>query len=326
MMARATIGQAAHLPVLVDRVIDVLAPAAGEVFVDGTFGAGGYSRAILQAADCSVWGIDRDPRVEPFADDLRHAFPGRFNFLPGRFGDMGALLERAGVNRVDGVVLDVGVSSMQIDEAERGFSFQADGPLDMRMGRDGPTAADVVNSATPEDLANLIYAYGEERQSRRIARAIVAVREERPFSRTRELAEVIEGVLGRKPGKSLHPATRTFQALRIHVNDELGELQRGLSAAERMLGCGGRLCVVSFHSLEDRMVKTFLRERSGETGGVSRHMPEARVTRDPSFRLVSRGSIKADASELSANARARSARLRAAIRTEAPAWPVGEAA
>lgn len=315
-----------HIPVLLNEVIDALGPRDGDVFVDGTFGAGGYSRALLEAAECTVWAIDRDPNVAPAARALETEFPGRFHFLAGCFGDMEALLKDAGVERVDGVVLDIGVSSMQLDEAERGFSFQVDGPLDMRMGGSGATAADVVNTADPDDLANVIYKYGEERQSRRIARAIVAVRAKKPFSRTAELAALIEDTIGRKPGAAIHPATRTFQALRIYVNDELGELERGLAGAERLLCAGGRLCVVSFHSLEDRIVKTFLRTRSGETGGVSRHLPEAKPARAASFRLDTRKAVRATRDEEAANPRARSARLRAAVRTAAPAWDMGEAA
>ncbi|RMF09250.1 MAG: 16S rRNA (cytosine(1402)-N(4))-methyltransferase RsmH [Alphaproteobacteria bacterium] len=317
---------APHVPVLLKEVLDVLAPADGEVFVDGTFGAGGYSRAILEAANCTVWAIDRDPAVAPLADRLHRAFPGRFHFLSGCYGEMEALLAAAGVERVDGIVLDIGVSSMQLDTAERGFSFQAEGPLDMRMGSEGPMAADVVNTATAEDLADILYKYGEERQSRRIARAIVAVRADRPFSRTGELARVVEKAVGRKPGKAVHPATRTFQALRIYINDELGELERGLAAAERLLRPGGRLCVVSFHSLEDRIVKTFLRERSGDAEGVSRHLPAVASARAPSFRQVGRKAIRPGADEIAVNPRARSARLRAAVRTDAPAWGIGGAA
>ncbi len=322
---------AAHIPVLLNEVLAMLAPTDGEVFVDGTFGAGGYGRAILEAADCTVWGIDRDPGVAPVAAALGQEFPDRFHFCAGRFGDMDTLLAEAGVDRVDGVVLDIGVSSMQLDEAGRGFSFQAEGPLDMRMEGEGPTAADVVNTSSAEDLADIIYKYGEERLSRRIARAIVAVRADRPFSKTSELARVIEDTIGRKtgsrkPGKTIHPATRTFQALRIYVNDELGELERGLAAAERLLSPEGRLCVVSFHSLEDRIVKTFLKERSGERAGVSRHAPEVEVTRAPSFSPIGRKAVRPDDRELTANPRARSARLRGAVRTHAPAWDEGVAA
>lgn len=317
-----------HLPVLLAEVLHYLAPRDGEVFVDGTFGAGGYSRAILEAADCTVYGIDRDPSVTPHAERLAADFPGRFKLLAGCFGDMEALLAAEGVERVDGVVLDIGVSSMQLDEAERGFSFQADGPLDMRMGADGPTAADLVNELESDELADIIYKYGEERHSRRIARAIVAMRAKRPFTRTRELAEVVERAIPGAPAKKggIHPATRTFQALRITVNDELGELERGLAAAERLLAAEGRLVVVTFHSLEDRLVKNFMRLRAGETGGGSRHLPEQGPGRAPSFALMNRKAVQAGADEAGRNPRARSAKLRAARRTEAEAWNNGVAA
>jgi len=319
---------APHLPVLLAEVLHYLAPRDGEVFVDGTFGAGGYSRAILEAAECTVFGIDRDPTVKPHADRLAADFPGRFKLLAGCFGDMEALLAAEGVSRVDGVVLDLGVSSMQLDEAARGFSFQADGPLDMRMGAEGPTAAELVNKLEAEELADIIYKYGEERHSRRIARAIVAMRAKRPFARTRELAEVVERAIpgGAAKKGGIHPATRTFQALRIMVNDELGELERGLAAAERLLGAEGRLVVVTFHSLEDRIVKNFLRVRAGETGGASRHLPEQKPVRAPSFSLLNRKAVQASAEEAAINPRARSAKLRAARRTAAEAWSEGVAA
>lgn len=319
---------APHLPVLLAEVLHYLAPRDGEVFVDGTFGAGGYSRAILEAAKCTVYGIDRDPTVKPHADRLAADFPGRFKLLAGCFGDMEALLAAEGVSRVDGVVLDIGVSSMQLDEAARGFSFQADGPLDMRMGAEGPTAAELVNKLEAEELADIIYKYGEERHSRRIARAIVAMRAKRPFVRTRELAEVVERAIpgGAAKKGGIHPATRTFQALRIMVNDELGELERGLAAAERLLGAEGRLVVVTFHSLEDRIVKNFLRVRAGETGGASRHLPEQKPVRAPSFSLLNRKAVQASAEEAAINPRARSAKLRAARRTAAEAWSEGVAA
>jgi 16S rRNA (cytosine1402-N4)-methyltransferase len=309
---------APHQPVLLKEVLEFLSPQAGDVIVDGTFGAGGYSRAILAAADCTVIGIDRDPSVRAAADKLAAEYPGRFRFLPGRFGDMEALLADAGITRVDGVVLDVGVSSMQIDEGERGFSFAKDGPLDMRMGGDGPTAADLVNTLDAGALADLIYTYGEERHSRRIARAIVAVRAAHPITRTRELAELIEKTV--PAGKGIHPATRTFQALRISVNDELGELERGLAAAERLLNAEGRLVVVSFHSLEDRIVKTFLRLRSGEEARPSRHLPTV-ATRPPSFVLMTKKAVQPTTAEVANNPRARSARLRAGRRTSAAPWP-----
>ena len=298
--------------------MEFLTPRDGEVFVDGTFGAGGYSRAILDAAKCTVYGIDRDPTVTSYVAAVTAAYGERFHFLPGRFSDMIDLLGRVGVSRVDGVVLDIGVSSMQLDEAGRGFSFQADGPLDMRMGREGPSAADLVNSLDAEELADLIYKYGEERHSRRIARAIVAVRADRPITRTGELAKIVaHAVPGYQP---IHPATRTFQALRISVNDELGELEGGLAAAERLLGAGGRLVVVSFHSLEDRIVKAFLRLRSGELGGPSRHRPSVALT-PPSFTLMTKKAVRPSEEEAALNPRARSARLRAACRSAAEPWP-----
>lgn len=307
-----------HLPVLVREVVQFLAPKAGDVIVDGTFGAGGYSRAILAAAPCRVIGIDRDPTVRPHADAVAAEFPGRFQFVAGCYGDMEALLAHVGAGQVDGVVLDVGVSSMQLDQGERGFSFAADGPLDMRMSGVGLSAADLVNTLDAAELADLIYKYGEERHSRRIARAIVAVRGERPITRTGQLAEIIRQAAPAGPG--IHPATRTFQALRISVNDELGELTRGLAAAERLLKAEGRLVVVSFHSLEDRIVKTFLRLRAGEDARPSRHLPTV-ATRPPSFTLMTKKSVRPSAEEAARNPRARSARLRAGRRTAAAPWP-----
>lgn len=307
-----------HQPVLLKEVLDFLSPQAGDVIVDGTFGAGGYSRAILAAADVQVIGIDRDPTVRAAADKLAAEFPGRFRFLPGCFGGMEALLAEAGVDQVDGVVLDVGVSSMQLDQGERGFSFNVDGPLDMRMGAGGPTAADLVNGLDAGELADLIYKYGEERHSRRIARAIVAVRATHPITRTRDLARLIEKTV--PAGKGIHPATRTFQALRISVNDELGELERGLVAAERVLNTEGRLVVVAFHSLEDRIVKTFLRLRGGEDARPSRHLPTV-ATRPPSFVAMTKKAVQPTAEEVAQNPRARSARLRAGRRTAAAPWP-----
>lgn len=260
--------QSRHSPVMLAEVLRALEPRDGGVYVDATFGAGGYSRGLLEAADCTVWGIDRDPLAQSIGADLGREFPGRLTVLAGRFGDMRELLSSVGVERVDGVALDLGVSSMQLDDPARGFSFRADGPLDMRMDADGrlghdmATAADVVNSLAEQELADLIYKYGEERASRRVARAIVELREKAPITRTEELADLIRGVV-RKSKDGIDPATRTFQALRIFVNDELGELARGLAGAEALLAPGGRLAVVSFHSLEDRVVKEFLRERSG---------------------------------------------------------------
>ena len=314
-----------HIPVLLDEVVAALAPADGAVIVDGTFGAGGYSRAILNAADCQVVAIDRDPTAIAGGADLAAEFGDRLRLVEGRLSTLADILARLGYRQVQGVAFDLGVSSMQIDEPERGFSFQADGPLDMRMGGDGPTAADAVNELDETELANIIYRYGDERRSRAVARAIVAHRRAQPFSRTAELAAVVAGVV-RRDGRQ-HPATRTFQALRIWVNDELGELQRGLAAAEAVLAPGGRLAVVSFHSLEDRAVKQFLQARSGTTPAGSRHLPP--VERDaaaPSFKLLFRGSRAPGDDEARRNPRARSARLRAAERTEAPAWPAGVAA
>ena len=310
-----------HVPVLLDEVMDALAVRDGGVYVDGTFGAGGYTLAMLGRAGCTVYAIDRDPNAAAAGRALPEARAGRLILLEGRFGDMDRLLAESNVNRVDGVALDIGVSSMQLDQAERGFSFAKDGPLDMRMEQAGPSAADVVNHADETELANIIFRLGEERQSRRIARAIVAARAEKPFERTLELAAVVAKVV-RKSGDGIHPATRTFQALRIHVNDELGELERGLAAAERLLAPGGRLAVVTFHSLEDRVVKTFLKERSGDLPAPSRHLPVAAHGPAPTFTLLGRKAIAPGTAEVARNPRARSAKLRAAVRTDAPAWTV----
>lgn len=307
----------AHVPVLLAEVIAALAPHAEGVYVDGTFGAGGYTRAILEAAPgCKVVAIDRDPEAEPRAAALAAEFPGRLTFIAGRFGDMADLVPDAGFEYVDGIALDVGVSSMQIDQAERGFSFMRNGPLDMRMDtRRGPTAADVVNTMDEEDLANVIYRYGEERQSRRVARAIVHARHDAPFTTTGQLASVVRSVV-RKSKDGIDPATRTFQALRIHVNDEIGELERGLAGAEALLKPEGRLAVVSFHSLEDRVVKAFLRERS--EGDAGRLLPGEAAPPAPTFSLLSRKAVTPSAEEARANPRARSSKLRAAVRTDAP--------
>ncbi len=322
---------ATHLPVMADEVTRALAPADGEVYVDGTFGRGGYASAWLEAADCIVYGIDRDPEAVAFGAELAARYPGRLTVLQGRFADMEILLAGQGVAAVDGVALDLGVSSPQLETAARGFSFALDGPLDMRMEAHGPTAADVVNRESEAALADILYQYGEERRSRAIAKAIVAARADAPFERTSQLAELIASVVGRGAkrdrGKSIHPATRSFQALRIYVNEELEQLARGLAAAERLLAPAGRLVVVAFHSLEDRAVKNFLRRHAGETPRGSRHQPEAAAPAPaPSFRLLFRGVRKPGAAETDRNPRARSARLRAALRTEAPAWPAEAAA
>ena len=306
-----------HISVMADEVVRRLAPVDGGVYVDGTFGAGGYSAAILRSAKCTVWGIDRDPLAQTFAEKLSQSYPGKVTVLSGCFGDMEALLDAAGVVKVDGVALDIGVSSMQIDNPERGFSFRGDGPLDMRMGSDGQTAADVVNKFGEEELANIIYNYGEERASRRIAQAIVELRRTKEISRTGQLASLIRSVV-RKSKDGIDPATRTFQALRIYVNDELGELDRGLFAAERLLAPRGKLAVVSFHSLEDRKVKMFLRDRTGDAPRPSRHLPDTGVVSVPTFKVTKRSGFKASDDEVKMNPRSRSARLRVAERTDAP--------
>jgi 16S rRNA (cytosine1402-N4)-methyltransferase len=306
---------APHTPVLLTEVVDALQPAPGKIVVDGTFGAGGYTSAFL-AAGASVVGFDRDPTARRFAGALD---PKRFRLETARFSEMDEIV---GEGAADGVALDLGVSSMQLDEAERGFSFLRDGPLDMRMETSGPSAADLVNEAEAAELARIFFVYGEERQSRRIAAAIVRRRAEQPFTRTLELAEFIEKALGGRRGAKVHPATRSFQGLRIAVNEELSELEAGLVAAERTLKAGGRLCVVTFHSLEDRIVKTFLALRAGRTPSGSRHAPPKKAEAEPSFTLLFNGAQAPSEAEVAANPRARSAKLRAAIRTEAPVWKV----
>jgi 16S rRNA (cytosine1402-N4)-methyltransferase len=303
--------EAPHVSVLRDEVVEALDPKPGETIVDGTFGAGGYARAIL-ARGANVVAFDRDPSAARFAAGLP---ADRFRLIHDRF----STFDRH-VPSCDGVTFDLGVSSMQLDEAERGFSFMRDGPLDMRMGADGQSAADLINTAEHAELARIIYVYGEERQSRRIASAIIRRREAEPFSRTLDLAEVVERALGGRKGAKVHPATRTFQALRIAVNEELTELEGGLLAAERALVPGGRLAVVTFHSLEDRIVKAFFTERAGRTPGGSRHLPPKLAGRPPSFSMIFNGARAPSDAEVAANPRARSAKLRAAARTEAPAW------
>ncbi|MHA1151981.1 MAG: 16S rRNA (cytosine(1402)-N(4))-methyltransferase [Alphaproteobacteria bacterium] len=351
----ATMAKGGHTPVMLREVIEALSPRDGAIYVDGTFGAGGYAEAILAAADCRVWGIDRDPEAVARGQTLAARHPERLKLIHGCFGAMDSLLGAHQVFAVDGIALDLGVSSMQLDQAERGFSFRAEGPLDMRMGRGaagdatgdavgdaagndedtGPSAAEVVNELSEAELADIIHHYGEERRARQVARAIVAARRERPIEDTARLAEIVRAAVraaskGRGTGKGragkggagrgIDPATRTFQALRIHVNDELGELDRGLHAAERLLAPGGRLAVVSFHSLEDRAVKVFLRARSGAGPGGSRHRPETTARRDPTFLPLFRGACRPSRVECDGNPRARSARLRAAERTAASAW------
>jgi len=302
-----------HVPVLIDGVMKALQPVRGKTVVDGTFGAGGYSRALLDAG-AKVIAFDRDPSARKFAEGLP---ADRFQLVERRFSELDDV---TGPGAVDAVVFDIGVSSMQLDEPERGFSFMRDGPLDMRMAADGPTAADLVNDAEPADLARILYVYGEERQSRRIAGAIARRRAEQPFTRTLELAEFIEKALGGRRGAKVHPATRSFQAIRIAVNEELSELEAGLVAAERALKVGGKLCVVTFHSLEDRIVKTFLTVRAGKTPAGSRHAPPVKAGAAPSFELLFNGAQAPSDAEVAANPRARSAKLRAAVRTDAPIW------
>lgn len=308
--------QAPHIPVLLDEVLEALAPRPGDVIIDATFGAGGYSRAILDTG-ATVHGFDRDPdaiaaaRAWPETQDS----PPRLVLHQRRFSEMLDAMAEAGIAQVDGIAMDIGVSSMQLDQAHRGFAFSADGPLDMTMAQSGPNAADFVNGAAESEIADVLYQYGEERQSRRVARAIVAAR---PLTTTGELAAVVRKALGHKPHMPKDPATRSFQAIRIHVNGELDELAAGLAAAERLLRDGGRLAVVSFHSLEDRMVKSFLRNAASAAPRGSRHMPEAAAAPSPArFGHLSK-AIRPSQAELDRNPRARSATLRAAIRTAAP--------
>lgn len=310
-------GPARHVPVLAREVIAALAPRAGGSYCDGTFGAGGYTRAILEAApDTRVVALDRDPEAILGGWSLVDQAAGRLTLVESRFGELDEVARAHGFTPLDGVVLDIGVSSMQLDDPERGFSFRHDGPLDMRMEKAGESAADLVNTLPESALADVIYEYGEERRSRAVARAIVAARREAPITTTKRLADIVASVVRAAPG-DIHPATRTFQALRIAVNDELGELESALEAAERALATGGRLVVVTFHSLEDRIVKRFLSERSGREAGPSRHAP-AVAGEAPTFTLVGRKPVVAGEEEVRANPRARSAKLRAAIRTDAP--------
>jgi len=314
-------GPANHVPVMLADVMAAIAPRDGAIYIDGTFGAGGYSRALLAAARCTVCGIDRDPETAAAAADLRAQNGERFTMIEGRFGQMVTLLAERGIAAVDGIALDVGVSSMQIDRPERGFSFRGDGPLDMRMSGVGRSAADVVNQESEAALADIIHHLGEERRARRIARAIVRARGHGRITRTQELAEIVRAAIGLQGAGKPHaidPATRTFQAIRIHVNDELGELSRGLSAAESLLRPGGRLAVVTFHSLEDRTVKQFLVDRSQARARPSRHRPDVPdQVRGETFNLLHRRVQKPSQTEIEANPRARSARLRAAERTAA---------
>jgi 16S rRNA (cytosine1402-N4)-methyltransferase len=307
-----------HLPVMPEEVLAALAPQDGGIYVDGTFGAGGHARLLLERADVTVYAIDRDPNAIRDGKALQEIFGDRLVLLEGRFAQMAELMAAAGVQHVDGILLDIGVSSMQLDDGGRGFSFAHDGPLDMRMAGHGISAADVVNTLDEADLKHLLRVLGEERRAHAVVRAIAAARGRAPITRTGELAAIIDKALGRRPGERISPATRTFQALRIYVNGELGELAGGLVAAEQLLRPGGRLAVLTFHSLEDRIVKRFLKERSGATGRPSRHSPP--VEEQPArFVDILPGGVSASAAEIAANPRARSARLRAGERTTAAA-------
>jgi len=307
---------APHIPVLLDEVIEALDPRPGDVIIDATFGAGGYTRAILDRG-ATVHAFDRDPdAIEAGSrwEETREE-PPRLVLHQRRFSEMVDAMAEVGIERVDGIAMDIGVSSMQLDQAERGFAFSSNGPLDMTMSQTRPNAADFVNEADEKDIADVLYQYGEERQSRRVARAIVAAR---PLTTTGELATVVRKALGHRPGDKKDPATRTFQAIRIHVNGELDELEQGLAAAEQLLGEGGRLAVVSFHSLEDRIVKKFLRDAANANPRGSRYLPEAHTPEPARFGQLSK-AIRPSQAEIDRNPRARSSTLRAAIRTQAPA-------
>ena len=311
---------ARHIPVLLDPVLAAIQPKEGEWVLDGTFGFGGYSRAIMDQG-ASVLGVDRDPEAAKRALVLQGDYQNRLRFVSGCFGELADIAAAESLSPLDAIVLDIGVSSMQLDEAERGFSFMQDGPLDMRMSQSGPTAADVVNEMAEGDLIRIFRELGEEKQGRRIASAILARRAITPFETTLDLAGVIEKAVGRKPQQKIHPATRVFQALRIYVNGELDELVDGLMAAERCLKPGGRLVVVTFHSLEDRIVKRFFQERSKTHAGGSRYLPE-RDLAAPSFEMAVKGGVGPDKEELERNPRSRSAKMRAGIRTDAAPHPM----
>lgn len=315
-------GDGRHIPVMLAEVLAALEPRDGERYIDATFGAGGYTKAILGAAETHVLAIDRDPDAIAEGQALVAASGGRLMLLQGVFGDMASLATGSGFAAVDGIVLDIGVSSMQLDRAERGFSFMSDGPLDMRMSQEGRSAADIVNEDDERDIAFILRTWGEERQAGRIARAITREREKAPIATTRQLAAIVERVLGRSWDERKHPATRTFQALRIAVNNELDELTQGLEAAERLLKPGGRLVLVTFHSEEDRIAKRFLTERTGRTSGVSRHGPPMTgEAPSQSFRFVNHRPLTPGEEEIARNPRSRSAKLRTALRTEAAPFP-----
>jgi len=299
----------AHRPVMLDEMLEWLAPKDNGVYIDGTFGAGGYSRAILRAADCHVFAIDRDPSTKKFAETLEQEFPDRFIWLLGNFCDMCSLVAMHGVREVGGIVLDLGVSSMQLDTADRGFSFRHDGPLDMRMSQEGLSASDVVNTASESDLADIFYYYGEEKAARKIAHAIAIARADMPITRTQQLAEIVRSVVGKS--SKTDPATKSFQGLRIHVNHEFEALENGLKAAESMLAHGGRMVIVTFHSLEDRIVKRFTHSRCGKLGERSRHLPEKQMEAEaPHFFLPKPEKRVAADAEIAENPRSRSATMR----------------
>jgi 16S rRNA (cytosine1402-N4)-methyltransferase len=307
----------AHIPVLLAEVVAALQPGPGQTMLDATFGAGGYSRALLDAGS-RVIALDRDPSAARFAAPL--IATGRFELVEARFSQLASVLDERDLVPCDGIVFDIGVSSMQLDEADRGFSFMRDGPLDMRMGGEGPTAADIVNFTEASALSRMFWVYGEERAARRITAFLVRRRAETPFATTLDLAETVERAVGGRKGAPTHPATKVFQALRIVVNEELAELEAGLEAAEAVLRPGGRLAVVTFHSLEDRIVKAFFTERAGRLPGGSRHLPPVQQAKAPTFELVFNGARAPSDAELAVNPRSRSAKLRAGIRTAAPAW------
>jgi 16S rRNA (cytosine1402-N4)-methyltransferase len=304
-----------HFPVMCSEVVAMLAPQAGQIVVDGTFGAGGYARAILERAPVTLYGIDRDPDALKRGVALQAAYPTQLKLIAGEFGDMGGLLAQEGITQVDGIVLDLGVSSPQLDEAHRGFSFQSDGPLDMRMSSQGMSAADVLAGHSEEDIADILWRYGQEKRSRAIARAIVRVREETPLDRTQALAELVRKIVGYQP--NMDGATRTFMALRIYVNDELGELERALKTAESLLKPGGRIVVVSFHSLEDRIVKNAFSEKVDMKACASRYHPGGRQAPAEVWKVLTNKPMTAGPSELAINPRSRSAKLRAAERLSA---------
>ena len=314
-----------HQPVMINEVVEALQLEDNATYIDATFGRGGYSSRILDHAKCNILAIDRDPDAIAAAAEVMAHYSPRLMVKQGAFSQLQALAQTAGFGLVDGIVFDLGLSSPQLDEAERGFSFRHDGPLDMRMEKSGPDAADFVNTASETELARVIWEYGEERASRRIARAIVKARLDTPITRTKALASIIHGVMPRpKPGQ-IDPATRSFQGIRIHINGELDEIRDALNAAEHQLKPGGRLVVVSFHSLEDRIVKNFMISRSGNAPRPSRHLPDIEGPK-PTFSILKRKPITPSEDEVKTNPRARSARLRLAIRTDADATPIKEIA